>query len=66
MTFPGKSPIAIEIKRSLSPTVSKGFHLACDDTKATRRFVLYPGEESYPITKTVRVIGLSELLTEIS
>ena len=65
LTPPGKSPIAIEIKRSLSPAVSKGFHLACDDTKATRRLVLYPGEESYPISKTVRVMGISELLTEI-
>lgn len=31
MTPPGSRPWAIEIKRSLTPRVEKGFHLACED-----------------------------------
>src|SRR5262249_18824986 len=37
---------AIEVKRSLAnPNPSKGFHIACNDVKATRRLVVYPGTE---------------------
>lgn len=31
---------AIEIKRSLTPKVEKGFHLACQDLKPSRRFLV--------------------------
>ncbi|MDA0811689.1 MAG: ATP-binding protein [Verrucomicrobia bacterium] len=54
---------AIEIKRSLAPVASKGFHLACDDTEVDHAFVVYPGEERYPINRKADAIGLSEILT---
>jgi hypothetical protein len=38
----GQKTIAIEIKRSLSPSASKGFHIAADDMQAARRYLLYP------------------------
>lgn len=57
---------AIEIKRSLSPKVSKGFYRACDDLNIKHRFVVYPGEESWSIAKDTRVISLSELMQLIS
>jgi predicted AAA+ superfamily ATPase len=39
---------AIEIKRSrANPQPGKGFYIASDDVKATRRMVVYPGEERY-------------------
>ena len=40
---------AIEVKRSLSPSVSKGFHIGCRDVRASERYVVYPGEETYPL-----------------
>jgi predicted AAA+ superfamily ATPase len=49
---------AIEIKRSLSPTPSKGFYIGCEDIQATRRFVLYPGKERYSIGATTEAIPL--------
>jgi len=41
----------VEIKRSSSPKVSKGFHFASEDIKATRKLVIYDGEERtlYPM-----------------
>jgi hypothetical protein len=39
--------MAIEIKRSMAPTVSKGFYTGCDDIAATHRYVVYPGSEVY-------------------
>lgn len=48
---------AIEIKRSLAPTVGKGFHLGCVDIEASRRFIVYPGKESYSIPEEIEVIS---------
>lgn len=31
LTIPGKGPGAIEIKRSLTPELERGFHHACED-----------------------------------
>ncbi len=53
---------AIEVKRSLDPHPSKGFHIACDDVKATRRFVVYPGEERFRIDAATEAIPLMALL----
>lgn len=65
LTPPGRKPIAIEIKRSLSPSVSKGFHNASVDVEAEQRFVLYPGEEEYPINETTRAISLPALINRV-
>ncbi|MEO6831565.1 MAG: ATP-binding protein [Chitinophagaceae bacterium] len=56
---------AIEIKRSMTPTVSKGFNLGCEDIKATKQFVVYPGMEMFPISKEVIAISLLGMMEEI-
>jgi predicted AAA+ superfamily ATPase len=48
---------AIEIKRSLSPIVEKGFHLACQDLKPGRQFVVYPETERYAVGADVEAQG---------
>ncbi|MGB9154137.1 MAG: hypothetical protein WCD70_13745 [Alphaproteobacteria bacterium] len=57
--------IAIEIKRSLSPTLSKGFHLGCEAVKANQRYVVYPGKERYPMTKDIEVMPLIDMMSEL-
>lgn len=57
--------MAIEIKRSLAPSVSKGFHLGCGDIKATHRYIVYPGAEQYPISNGVIVMPLVDMTTEL-
>ncbi|MBT7408822.1 MAG: ATP-binding protein [Methylococcales bacterium] len=52
---------AIEIKRSIATTVSKGFHISIDDIKPSKAFVVYAGDERYPKGKNIEAIGLSEL-----
>jgi hypothetical protein len=56
---------AIEIKRSLTPTLSKGFYLGCDDIKATKRFVIYLGKESYLINKNTTILSLKTMMKEL-
>jgi predicted AAA+ superfamily ATPase len=64
--FSAKERWAIEIKRSLSdPRPSKGFYIACDDLKASRRIVLYPGDESFPLDAKTQVMPLKRLLAEL-
>lgn len=57
---------AIEIKRSLSPSLSKGFYLGCEDIGAEKRYVVYPGNEKFPLAKDVTAIPLVEMVTELS
>jgi hypothetical protein len=55
--------LAVEVKRSLaSPHPSKGFHLACEDIKARRRVVIYPGVERYRIDSATEVMPLGALI----
>ena len=58
----GKPWMAVEIKRSTTPSLSKGFALACDDLGITQRFVVYPGTERFPMRHGTQAIGLVELM----
>lgn len=60
-----KTRYAIEIKRSLTPTLSKGFHLGCEDIRATHRFVVYSGKEAYKLTPEITVMPLTGMMQEI-
>lgn len=52
---------AVEIKRSLSPKVERGFHAACEDLAPARKFVVYPGRERYRIAPDIEAISLADL-----
>ena len=56
---------AVEIKRSLAPRPERGFHAACADLAPARRFVVYPGEERYPIGAEVEAVPLPALAAEV-
>lgn len=56
----------IEIKRSSSPSLSRGFHIACDDIKAARKYVVYSGQDSFSMGSDVRAISLSGLMKEVA
>jgi predicted AAA+ superfamily ATPase len=62
LEFGGDERWALEVKRSLSPSVSRGFHIACEDVRAVQRYVVYPGTEPYPMGKNTRAIPLLDLL----
>lgn len=60
-----KKIYAIEIKRSLSPSVSKGFYLGCEDINATHRFVVYPGKEQFVVGKNATAMPLLDMMEEL-
>lgn len=61
LTLPGRRPWAIEIKRSLTPKVEKGFHHACEDIDPERRMIVYPGLEPYPFSGAIDVVPLAAM-----
>jgi predicted AAA+ superfamily ATPase len=63
---PGNQVWAIEIKRSAAPKLTKGFHSACEDIKATKKFVVYSGTEHFPMSGNTEAIGLIEFLRMIN
>ena len=54
---------AVEVKRSLAPKVSRGFHAACADVKPVKAFVVHAGDDRFPIAQSIEGIGLVELVT---
>ncbi len=65
LTWPDGKLWAIEIKRSLTPKLERGFHSACNDLTPTRKFVVYPGLERYPLAADIEAISLAELAMEV-
>lgn len=57
LAWPGGDLWAIEIKRSLAPKIERGFHEACADLAPARRWVIYPGDEVYPLRDGVEVMS---------
>ena len=61
LTLPGGKLWAIEIKRGPAPTVERGFHVACADLNPHQRFVVYSGDERFPLNENTDAIGLRAL-----
>ena len=56
---------AIEIKSGRSASPSRGFYNACEDVRPNKSFVVYGGEERYPVSQDIEAIGVLEMAREI-
>lgn len=56
-----RSPVAVEIKHSLNPGITKGFRNACEDLACTKKFIIYPGEEMYPLGDGTHALPVGKL-----
>ena len=61
LELPDDDVWAIEIKRGLAPKPDRGFHHAREDLTPRRSFVVYPGDQRYPIREDVEAISLREI-----
>jgi predicted AAA+ superfamily ATPase len=66
LTWADGSVWAIEIKRSLAPSLERGFFHACEDVKPQVRWLAYPGTDRFPLNHGVVAVPLSELLAEVA
>lgn len=58
LTWPNGEHWAIEIKRSTAPKVERGFHNACADIQPSRKWLVYPGAEAYPMRDGIEAMPL--------
>jgi hypothetical protein len=65
LEMPGNHFWAVEFKRGLAPRVEKGFHLAKEDVKPDRCFVVYSGQDRYQLANGIEAIGLAGLMQEL-
>ena len=49
---------AIEIKRTVAPTVTKGMHHAITDLQVDRAFIVHGGEHEFPLADGVEAVSL--------
>lgn len=66
LSWPGGELWAVEIKRSLSPKVERGFHSACADLKPARKWVLYPGSDAFPLDADIQALSLPMACAELT
>ena len=66
LAWPGGDLWAIEVKRSSAPKVERGFYSACDDLNPSQKWVVYPGQEAYPISADIQAISLHGLCEKLA
>ena len=57
--------LAIEVKYGVAPKISKNFNRTCEQIGASRKYVVYGGNDEFPIGNDVTVISLSRLLSKL-
>lgn len=65
LAWPDGSMWAVEVKRSLSPKLERGFYAACADLAPAKKFVVYPGVERYRIAADIEAIPLAALAAQV-
>ena len=62
----GQVAMAVEIKRSTAPDLSKGFRIACDVLRPREAFVVHGGTERWPMGPQVSAISVQELASRLA
>lgn len=59
LELPGQTkPWAIEIKQGSVPKASRGFHESIKELKPEKAFILYGGDDSYPLSNSIEATSL--------
>ncbi len=67
LKFSSKELWAIEIKTGTAPKINRSFHQACQEVGATLKFIVYGGNDEFPIehkTFVTSLIGLMQKLKQ--
>lgn len=62
LLLPGGGVWAVEVKRSLDPRPSRGFHESLKDLRPQMAFVVYPGAETFPVGEGILAAPLDEVM----
>ena len=56
---------AVEIKFGVAPKLGKHFSQTCNDVGATHKFVVYGGDDEFPIGDNIRMISLPKIMGKL-
>ena len=56
---------AVEIKHGTAPRLSKHFNQTCSDIGATKKYVVYGGNDEFPMGEGTRVISLQRFMEKL-
>ena len=57
---------AIEVKYGSTPKISKYFNQICQDIDATHKYVIYGGDDEFPIGNDIMMISLPKFMLKLS
>lgn len=63
--MPSSEICAIEIKHGVAPRLGKHYSQTCDDVGATHKYILYGGDDEFPVGNDVKIISLSGLMERL-
>ena len=66
LKLPGGALWAIEVKRTTSPKVTRGFHIAADDLDVAERLLVYAETRDVPGQGGLRAMPLSAAIDQLS
>jgi uncharacterized protein len=63
--MPNTEVWAIEIKYGIAPKLGKHYSKICEDIGATHKFIVYGGDDEFPVGDNIRVISLLKIMEKI-
>lgn len=63
--MPSSEVWAVEIKHGVAPKIPKHYSNTCDDVGAAQKYIVYGGDDEFPVGDDVRVISLPKLMNKI-
>ena len=61
----GRRKLGFEFKRTSAPATTRSMHEALTSLKLDRLDVIYPGDKTFPLTPSIRAVGLTKLYEDI-
>ncbi|MCB1676489.1 MAG: DUF4143 domain-containing protein [Halioglobus sp.] len=65
INLPSSETWAVEIKHGVAPKIGKHYSSTCDDVGAVRKYIVYGGDDEFPVGNDVTVISLAELMAKL-
>jgi predicted AAA+ superfamily ATPase len=63
--MPSSEIWAVEIKYGTAPKLGRHYNAICDDAGATRKYIIYGGDDEFPVKSDVTVISLPRFVQKL-
>lgn len=65
INMPSSETWAVEIKHGVAPRIGKHYSQTCDDVGAAHKYILYGGDDEFPVGDEVKIISLAGLMKKL-